>query len=126
MSYVRGGVGEREVYVLFDFMHEYGWTDFQVNVYVEPITPNDFTVGELTSNSWLVHRERIYTFGFYNFYWSGPFLITRFEAHDQSYGYGGFVSGVHNGTTSVQISFRSVTQNSNIEFFIDLYGEPIY
>lgn len=103
--------------------------DFIINVYAEPLTPNDYFVGELTNNSVHIHHSRIVSewTGRYNFVWLDPnYVITRVEVHDQSGGNGGEIYWFYGGvnSTSVEIGFMSVFDNSEIDFIIDVYGEP--
>lgn len=126
-SSVYGGVSYRYLNIYFDLMNNASTIDFIINIYAEPLTPNDFFLGELTSDSELVHRQRIiveYT-GYYYFNWNGPYLITRVEARDQSIGDGGVVSWYYAGVSSVYIDFVSVYAYSKIDFFVDIYGVPV-
>lgn len=130
VSQIIGGISYRFVYVYFGAMNtESSTIDFIVNVYAEPLSPNDFFAGELTSASVHIHHSRIVEVGTgrYNFVWFDPnYVITRVEAHDQSFGNGGEIYWYYGGVnaTNLEIGFISVFDYTEIDFIIDIYGEP--
>lgn len=103
--------------------------DFIINVYAEPLTPNDFFDGELTSTSELLHHERVIsTNGYTSLYWRNDnYVITRIEVRDQSNGAGGELDSIFGGVSStyVELLFYSVYNNSIIDFIVDIYGQFI-
>lgn len=128
VSQVVGGIFYQYVTIFFDSIDFTNPIDFIINVYAEPLTPNDFFAGDLTNSSVLIHHGGVIseTSGRYNFYWNDPsYDITRIEAHDQSFGAGGEIYWVIGGVnyTFVEIEFISVYSNSKIDFLIDIYGE---
>lgn len=130
MKDIIGPLPNRYIRVNFETMNNSSSTiDFIINVYAEPLTPNDFFAGELTNTSMHTHKERIVeeNSGRYSFHWD-DFRngITRIEARDQSVGNGGEVVFLRNGginTTYVEIVFTSVYNNSRIDFIVDIYGD---
>lgn len=125
-----GGVATRTVYISFEANSNGSVIDFDVNIFAVPSIPNDFVVGTLTGNSSLVHRERVTTAAeetFLRFDWSGPYVITRIEALDQSSGQGGELILVQGGlnTSEVIMYFTPLWPLLQIDFIIDIYGEQI-
>lgn len=74
-----------------------------------------------------MYSERITssTIGYANFYWSGPFFITRIEGLDQNNGTGGYLSRIEGGIyySEVTIYLRSLDIDGPIDFIINIYGE---
>lgn len=125
-----GGVGTRNVYISFEAISNDSVIEFDVNIFAEPPIPNDFFAGNLTSNSNLVHRERVTTEPeetFLRFDWSGPYVITKIEAFDQSAGLGGELILVQGGlnTSEVIMYFTPLWQLLQIDFIINIYGERL-
>lgn len=129
VSHIFDGVSQRNITVFFEPINDTSSIDFIINVYTEPLKPNNYFVGELTSASVLRHRQRIITAGdYYTFSWSRPkYMITRIEARDQSIGDGGMVAHAYDvvNSTYVTIIFETVRAYSTIDFIIDIYAENV-
>lgn len=99
-----------------------------MNIYGEPLPPNDFIKGEVNNYSLVVHNSRIVerVANNYRFQWAGPYPLVRIEIRDQSSGTGGEVISVQGGLneTSIDVTFGRVNRGTEIDFTVTLYVEP--
>lgn len=125
-----GGVTTRTVYIAFEANSNDSAIDFDVRIFAEPALPRDVIVGNLTSESSLVYSERLITppqDTFLRFDWTGPYLITKIEVFDQSFGQGGEMILMQGGLNSSEVSmyFTPLWEWLQIDFIVNIYGERL-